>query len=138
LRVDSGGGSVEDINWALERGYRIHIKDYSGSRATHLAKSVQRWFTDPADPARQFGWLTAETSAYIRPVRRIAVRCQKENGQWGIGVIVSNLEPKDVLWLTGQDCPEESQDNQVLLAYIHLVISAVAGSRLKSSKINKA
>jgi hypothetical protein len=119
LRVDSGGGSVEDINWALERGYRVHIKDYSGSRATQLAKSVQRWFTDPVDPARQFGWVTAETSAYVRPVRRIAVRCQKENGQWGIGVIVSNLEPKDVLWLTGQDCPEESQDSQVLLAYVH-------------------
>ena len=117
LRVDSGGGSVEDINWALERGYRIHIKDYSGSRATQLAKSVQRWFTDPADPTRQFGWVTAETSAYVRPVRRIAVRCQKENGQWGIGVIVSNLEPQDVLWLTGQDCPEESLDSQVWLAY---------------------
>ena len=52
LRVDSGGGSVEDINWALERSYRIHIKDYSGSRATQLAKSVQHWFTDPVDPAR--------------------------------------------------------------------------------------
>jgi hypothetical protein len=104
LRVDSGGGSFEDINWALERGYRIHIKDYSGRRATQLAKSVQRWFTDPADPAQQFGWVITEASAYVRPVRRIAVRCQKENGQWGIGVIISNLEPKDVLWLTGQDC----------------------------------
>ena len=44
LRVNSGGGSVEDINWALERSYRIHIKDYSGNRATQLAKSVQHWF----------------------------------------------------------------------------------------------
>jgi hypothetical protein len=119
LRVDSGGGSVEDINWALERGYRVHIKDYSGSRATHLAESVQHWFTDPADPARQFGWVTAEASAYVRPVSRIAVRCKKENGLWGIGVIVSNLEAKDVLWLTGQDCQEESQDSQILLAYLH-------------------
>jgi Transposase DDE domain group 1 len=119
LRVDSGGGSVEDINWALERGYRIHIKDYSGSRATQLAKSVQHWFPDPADPTRQFGWVTAEASIYTRPVRRIAVRCQKENGQWGIGVVVSNLEPKEVLWLTGQDCPEEALDSQVLLAYVH-------------------
>ena len=119
LRVDSGGGSVEDINWALERGYRIHIKDYSGNRATQLAKSVQRWFDDPADPTRQFGWVTADASVYVRPVRRIAVRCKKENGQWGIGVIVSNLEPKEVLWLTEQDCPEKPLDSNVLLAYVH-------------------
>ena len=119
LRVDSGGGSVEDINWALERGYRVHIKDYSGSRAAQLAKSVSRWFSDPADPAREFGWVTEEASAYVRPVHRIAVRCRKENGQWGIGVIVSNLEPKDVLWLTGGYRQEEEKDEQVLLAYVH-------------------
>ena len=119
LRIDSGGGSVEDINWALERGYRVHVKDYSGSRAAQLAKSVSRWFSDPADPAREFGWVTAEASAYVRPVRRIAVRCRKENGQWGIGVIVSNLEPKDVLWLTGGYRQEEEKDEQVLLAYVH-------------------
>jgi hypothetical protein len=119
LRVDSGGGSVEDINWALERGYRVHIKDYSGSRATQLAKSVQHWFSDPADPTRQFGWVTAEASAYVRPVRRIAVRCRKENGHWGMGVIVSNLEAKDVLWLTGRYRQEQEQESQVLLAHVH-------------------
>ena len=41
LRLDSGGGSVEDINWLLARGYQIHCKDYSGTRAEHLAESVQ-------------------------------------------------------------------------------------------------
>ncbi len=81
LQVDSGGGSVEDINWALERGYRLHIKGYSGSRSVQLAKSIVQWFEDPADPARQFGWVLAEACAFVRPVRRIAVRCRKENGQ---------------------------------------------------------
>lgn len=118
LRIDSGGGSVEDINWVLERGYRVHIKDYSGSRAAQLANSVVQWFTDPADPARQFGWVTAEANVYVRPVRRIAVRCRKENGQWGIGVIVSNLEPQAVLWLTGRYRQEEEKEEQVLLAYV--------------------
>ncbi len=119
VRVDSGGGSVEDINWALERGYRVHIKDYSGSRAAQLANSVQVWFSDPVQPDRQFGWVTAEASAYVRPVRRIAVRCRKENGQWGIGVIVSNLEPKDALWLTGGFRQGEENEEQVLWAYVH-------------------
>lgn len=119
LRIDSGGGSVEDINWALERGYRVHCKDYSGSRAAQLAKSVTQWFPDPADPARQFGWVTIEASAYVRPVRRIAVRCRKANGQWGIGLIISNLEPQDVLWLTGGYEQEQEEEAMVLLAYVH-------------------
>jgi len=119
LRVDSGGGSVEDINWALERGYRVHIKDYSGSRAAQLANSVVQWYADPSDPARQFGWVTAEASVYVRPVRRIAVRCRKDNDQWGIGVIVSNLEPQDVLWLTGGYKQQQENEAQVLLAYVH-------------------
>ncbi len=55
LRVNSGGGSVEDIHWVLARGYQIHCKDYSGTRAEHLAESVNAWLTDPEDPGRQMG-----------------------------------------------------------------------------------
>ena len=29
LRIDAGGGSLDDINWALARGYQVHTKDYS-------------------------------------------------------------------------------------------------------------
>jgi hypothetical protein len=80
------GGTVEHINWLLERGYQLHCKDYSGHRAEKLAASVQEWFTDPKDPNRQFGWVTLPTDGiYVRPVRRIAVRCRKKNGQWGGG-----------------------------------------------------
>jgi hypothetical protein len=41
LWIDSGGGSVDDINWMLERGYLVHTKDYSGQRAERLADSVK-------------------------------------------------------------------------------------------------
>ena len=77
LRVDSGGGSVDDINWVLQRGYQLHCKDYSGTRAQHLAESVIQWFDDPHNPERQIGWVTAEAECYCRPVKRIAVRCRK-------------------------------------------------------------
>ena len=80
LRVDSGGGSVEDVNWALEQGYQIHGKDYSGRRAEHLAESVTQWVTDPRDADRQMGWVTETTDIYKRPVKRIAVRCRKTTG----------------------------------------------------------
>lgn len=119
LRIDSGGGSVEDINWALQRGYQIHAKDYSGLRARTLANSVPAWISDPCDSNRQIGWVTAQTDLYCRPVQRIAVRCRKKNGQWGVGMIISTLMPKDVLLLTGGYQQEVDDPNTVLLAYVN-------------------
>jgi hypothetical protein len=119
LRLDSGGGSLEDVNWVLTRGYQIHCKDYSGTRAEHLAESVEQWLSDPGDPGRQFGWVTTSAEMYCRPVRRIAVRCRRNNGQWGVGVILSTLSPMDVLWLTGHSFQDEENDPAVLLAYVH-------------------
>jgi hypothetical protein len=43
VRVDGGGGSVEHVNWLLERGYRVICKDYSASRAKKLAERVRMW-----------------------------------------------------------------------------------------------
>jgi hypothetical protein len=119
VRSDSGGGSVEDVNWALGKGYQVHGKDYSGVRAKTLAESVTQWFTDPADPSRQMGWVTAETDLYCQPVKRIAVRCRKKNGQWGYGVILSTLSPQDVLLLTGGYVQDVDDPKAVLLAYVH-------------------
>ena len=119
LRIDAGGGSVGDINWLLTRGYQVHGKDYSGDRAQALAASVAEWITDPKDSNRQIGWVTAPTDLYLRPVKRIAVRCRKKNGHWGIGVILSTLSPRDVLWLTGQAIPNGDNPQAVLLAYLY-------------------
>jgi hypothetical protein len=52
LRVDAGGGSLADVNRALQRGYRVHAKDYSTQRATRLAASVTTWVDDPRTPGR--------------------------------------------------------------------------------------
>src|SRR2546425_6330976 len=40
VRLDAGGGSVDDVNWLLSQGYQVHGKDYSTSRAQRLAQSV--------------------------------------------------------------------------------------------------
>jgi len=119
LRVDSGGGSVADVNWALSRGYQFHGKDYSAQRVLTLADSVTEWVTDPHDPGRQTGWVTTPTDVYCRPVKRIAVRCRKKNGQWGMGVILSTLTPQDVLLLTGQPVERIQDPQAVLLAYVY-------------------
>src|SRR6266545_800516 len=115
VRIDAGGGSVSEINWLLGQGYQVMAKDYSGQRAQKLAQSVTHWVDDPRIAGRQVGWVRAPASVYERDVRRIAVRCRKQNGQWGVGVLISTLEATDVLALSGQPTTVQD-DNAVLLA----------------------
>ena len=119
LRMDSGGGSVDEVNWVLKRGYQFHGKDYSGTRAQNLAESVVEWFDDPRCPERQVGWVTEKTDIYCRPVKRVAVRCRKKNGQWGVGVLLSTLSPQNVLELTDQALAKAGDPLTVLLAYVY-------------------
>jgi hypothetical protein len=120
LRVDAGGGTLPQVNWALSRGYQYHGKDYFSLRARRLAATVTVWITDPRLPERQVGWVAEKASEYVRPVRRIAVRCRKPNGEWGVGVLLSTLTPETVLLLRGEP-PEQIDDpTAVLLAYVYL------------------
>jgi hypothetical protein len=96
VRVDAGGGSQGDVNWLLARDYRILIKEYSTVRAMRLAQSVGAWIADPQHPGREVGWVTEPAPEYCRPVQRLAVRCRKGNGQWGYGVLITNLTVAEV------------------------------------------
>jgi hypothetical protein len=95
IRVDAGGGSVGDLNWLLGRGYQVLAKEYSGKRAHKLAAMVTEWVDDPRVVGRQIGWVPGAASEYVRPVVRIAVRCPKKNGQWGIGVLIAATDAGD-------------------------------------------
>jgi hypothetical protein len=118
VRVDAGGGSLDDVNWLLARSYLVHGKDYSGQQAKRLAKSVQDWYVDPHQPERQFGWVTETTQAYVRPVKRIAVRCRQQDGKFAYGVLLSALSAQHVLTLTGQPLSLLDDPAAVLLAYV--------------------
>jgi hypothetical protein len=118
VRMDAGGGSLDDVNWLLARGYLVHGKDYSGQQAKRLAKSVLDWYVDPHQPEREFGWVTEPTQAYVRPVKRIAVRCRKPDGQFAYGVLLSALSAQHVLTLTGQSLSLLADPAAVLLAYV--------------------
>ena len=118
VRVDAGGGSLDDVNWQLARGYQVHGKDYSGQQAKRLAKTVEHWFTDPQQPERQFGWVTEVSSAYVRPVKRIAVRCRQQDGAWAIGVLLSTLSAHQVLVLTEQPLALLEDPAAMLLDYV--------------------
>src|SRR5216117_4084128 len=120
VRTDAGGGSVDDVNWLLAGGYQVHGKDYSSKRAQRLAQSVQDWVDDPHVEGRQVGWVRLPATEYVRPVRRIAVRCRKANGQWGIGVLISTLTLAEVLALTQPKASPDADAATVLLAYVYL------------------
>ena len=119
VRIDAGGGSVEDVNWLLSRGYQVHGKDYSGQRAQNLAQQVAVWVPDPYNPEREMGWIDEAETPYCREVRRIAVRCRKKNQHWGIGVIISTLTPHEAWWLSGQYDQDSDNPELVLYAYVH-------------------
>jgi Transposase DDE domain group 1 len=119
LRVDAGGGSSAAINGLLAQGYHYHGKDYSGPRVKKLLQPLSDWLTDPTDPNRQVAWLATEPALYVQPVRRLAVRCRKKNGQWGLGIIVSTLTPSMVLELTDQDPRLDDDEAKVALAYLY-------------------
>jgi hypothetical protein len=119
LRADGNGGSEADVNWALSRGYHLHTKVYSWDQARKLAETVEVWHDDPKVPGRQFGWVTEETTKYVRPLKRIAVRTQKKNGQWGIGVILSSLPAEITVSLARLPAHSLQDPSAVLRAYVY-------------------
>jgi hypothetical protein len=119
-RLDAGGGSVAEINWLLDQGYQVHGKDSSSTRAHKLAESVTQWVDDPRLSERQVGWVTVPPTCYRRPVRRVAVRCRKKNGQWGVGVLISTLTPEEVIALSCQPVDSKTDPSAVLLAYVYV------------------
>ena len=117
-RLEAGGGSVGEVNWLLDHGYHVHWKDYSSTRAQTLAESVTEGVDDPRIAERQVGWVTVAPTAYSRPVRRVAVRCRKKNGQWGVGVLISTMAPDEVIVLARQPVDRMQDLSAVLLAYV--------------------
>lgn len=118
IRVDAGGGSVDDVNWLLARGYQVLAKDYSSVRSATVAASVSTWFADPKVPERQVGWVSAAPTAYVRPVVRIAVRCRKATGQWGYGVLIAPTDLAALLPLVGQE-GVPSDPAEMALTYVY-------------------
>jgi hypothetical protein len=103
LRIDAGGGSIDEVNWLLARGYQLRGKDISAKRAEAWAYTMKRWYDDPLHPGRQVGWAEPEmTPDYVRPVKRLVIRWHKRNGQTSYAMLISTLAPRDVLELLGQ------------------------------------
>jgi hypothetical protein len=101
IRVDAGPGTLDDLNWLLARGYEIMAKEYSGRRVLRLARTVTEWVQDPDWSERSFGWVTEPPTGYVRPVRRLAVRCRRQDGIFAYGVLICSLSAQQVLAVLG-------------------------------------
>ena len=119
VRVDSGGGSQDDVNWLLNQGYLVLTKDYSMARARKFAAGVVDWIDDPSHSGRQVGVVTTPAAEYSQPVIRIVVRCRKQNNQWGYGLLITNLMPSDIAALTGSEPAILADPSALWLAYAY-------------------
>lgn len=119
IRMDAGGGTVQDVNACLKAGYQFHGKDFSSARARRLAQTVTDWYPDPAHPNRFLGWVTAEASEYVGPVRRIALRWTNGKGQEQVCVLISTLASEAVRSLTELPPAPVPEAVRELLAYAH-------------------
>jgi hypothetical protein len=72
--------------------------------------------SNPHQPDRQFGWVTETAEAYVRPVKRLAVRCRQQDGEFASGVLISALSAQHVLVLTDQPLSLLDNPAAVLLA----------------------
>jgi hypothetical protein len=121
LRIDAGGGSLDEVNWLLSRGYQLHGKDISAKRAEGWAYTVKQWYDDPQHPGRQVGWAEPETTPhYVRLVKRLVIRRHKRNGQTSYGMLISTLAPRDMLGLLGQPASDTRHPEQMCRAYAQL------------------
>jgi hypothetical protein len=118
IRVDAGGGRDADINWLLERHYHILIKVKNWQRVRKLHKRVKLWHTDPKEPKRQIGWVTAPHD-YVRPTRQLAIRTLTKKGTWQLRVLVFTLDNTYLFQLARRPCGKEPSELEIMLAALY-------------------
>jgi hypothetical protein len=123
IRMDAGGGSVDGVNWLLERGYQIHGKDISPARAESFAQAVTHWISDPKNPHRQMGWAEGQIDGYVRPVKRLILRSPPmkyekwKKKPFHYASLLSTLEPEEVIRQLNLPLHTINNSDAVTLAY---------------------
>jgi Transposase DDE domain group 1 len=126
IRMDAGGGSLDEVNRLLDLGYQIHCKDISAARAESYAQAVQRWIPDPQHSHRQMGWAECDSSEYVRPVRRLILRWppmseqERKKRPFHYACLLTTLEPTEVIRQLQLPAHTISNKDEVTLAYSKL------------------
>jgi hypothetical protein len=117
LRVDGGGGTDGNINWALQRGYFWMSKVKNWQRTQKLVTPITTWQTLPNLPKHQVAWVPIP-HRYCRPTRQLAVRWQKPKGGWHYCVLVFNLTDQMIFELTRQTLPTTISETDLFSAIL--------------------
>lgn len=135
IRVDGGAGSNKDVNWLLNRHYRVLVKVRHWRRAAKLCRSVTTWHPDPKIPNREIGWVD-QPHEYDRPTRQLGIRTLKKNGKWSYHVLVFNLTDESLFWLADFPQPQPVTAPSVSFAalYAYDRRSGAAETTIKGSK----
>jgi hypothetical protein len=94
-------------------------KEYSGRRVVRLAQTVTEWVQDPDWSERSFGWVTELASDSVRPVKRIAVRCLRQDQTFAYGMLICSLEVSQILTALGRPLAQATDPTAVLAAYVN-------------------
>jgi hypothetical protein len=122
LRTDGGGGTEEEINWALGRDYHLLTKLKNYQRTQKLAATAVTWYDDGTVPGRSLG-LVQEPSTFLKSTLQVAVRSTRERRgvqETTTRVLVTDLSKREIMQQTGQRCQGEPSVEQVVLAVAHL------------------
>lgn len=103
LRVDGGGGTDGNINWALRRGYFWMSKVKNWQRTSKLVAPITDWQSVPALPGHEVAWVP-QPHPYEKPMRQLAVRWTKPKGGWHYCVLVFNLTDDTLFELAERKC----------------------------------
>ena len=114
LRVDGGGGTDGNINWAVRRGYFWMSKVKNWQRISKLVAPITAWTSIPELPGHAVAWVP-QPHVYEKPMRQLAVRWLTPKGDWHYGVLVFNLTD-DLLFELADRKPITGSEQEFLSA----------------------
>jgi hypothetical protein len=117
VRLDAGGGTVENINWLLNEGYQLLAKVKHWKQAAKLAHSVSVWYPDPKIAGREVGWIEVPYT-FDKPTRQLAIRNLKKDGEWSYHALVFTLTDEQLFWLARLPALSQPTTDQILFTVL--------------------
>lgn len=118
VRIDAGAGTQVNFHWLAQRGYRFVGKVYSGKYAQMVARTVKLWYADPLIPGREYALVSQPLAEYPSDWTCLAVRYRQRNGQWKVGLLLSNLTAEQILTLMQRPLEEQASEAALIAAYL--------------------
>ena len=132
MRVDSGGGKADHINWVLARGYALLIKSVNWRYARQQADQVEQWIRDPRRPDRELAWCP-DPLEFEQDTQQFLIRKHTSDGKTKVSLVVGRLP--DSLLAEQTDLPIETMaERLVALAYLYDQRGGGIETQFKNSK----